>query len=168
MIAPGLVADCLRPFLGSAFLQQQAALCQRLGLMLYGFVPQRDSLVTLSQQLDNALFMQVREATAGRLSLVMDDERLIRLRMNDFALMADELLYLLFQHLPVNTYHQMLIREYSMRSGSLSALRALHLLYARLQSPEENQTIHRVITSCHEPWRFRHWLDSEADAPKEA
>ncbi len=36
---------------------------------------------------------------------------------------------------------------------------ALYLLYAHLQTQEEMATLHRVITTCHEPWRFRHWID---------
>lgn len=162
MIAPESVRQALKPWLGSAFLGAQQALCGQLAMMLFAFRPRRDNLARLQQEMDNLLFMAVREATQARMALEMDNGQLIRLRIADFTLMADELLYLLFEQLDRTEANQALIREYSMRSGSLSALRALYLLYRGLQSREENDTIRRVITTCHEPWRFRHWIDTES------
>ena len=158
MISPELVKRTLLVWLGSDFLADQDSLCTRLATMLYSYRPDRDTLPHLAQQLDNLLFMTVRERTGGRMALLMDTGQLIRLRMNDFALMADELLYLLFETLPATAFHLTIIREYSMRSGSLSALKAQYLLYQHLQTEEEHQTLHRVITTCHEPWRYRHWI----------
>ena len=160
MISPDTVMQTLLPFLGSDYLAGKGALCTRLAALLHAFWPERDTLPHLAQQLDNLLFMAVREDTGGRMALLMDSGQLIRLRMNDFALMADELLYLLLENLPKTGQNQALIREYSMRSGSLSALRALYLLYRDMQEPEETETLRRVITSCHEPWRFRPWMDA--------
>jgi len=153
------VQQALLPFLGSAFLQEAEEVCARAAQLLAGFRPERDGLAALANQLDTLLFMAVREATQGRMALVMDNGQRYRLRVSDFALMADELLYLLFERLERLPWHQALIREYSMRSGSLAALRALYVRYQDMQSPEENQTLRRVITTCHEPWRWRHWLD---------
>ncbi len=160
MIAQEQVYSTLVPWLGTDFLSKSLGLCGQIGMMLFGFRAQRDSLALLSQRVDNLLFLSVRDHTQGRLALLMDNGQLIRLRVNDFSLMADELLYLLFEQMEKNPYHQAVIREYSMRSGSLSALRALYLLYHDLQSADENETLRRVITTCHEPWRFKHWIDS--------
>ncbi|MGI6688467.1 MAG: hypothetical protein ACOX6Y_09030 [Christensenellales bacterium] len=77
-----------------------------IALRLLGFLPQRDSFAALAFQLDNLLFMQVREDTEGRMTLIMDNEQAVRLRMNDFSLMADELMYLLFEALPKNAANQ--------------------------------------------------------------
>lgn len=159
MISPEAVMQTLQPWLGADYLAEKAGLCSRLAALLYGFWPERDTLPHLAQQLDNLLFMAVREDTGGRMALLMDSGQLIRLRMNDFALMADELLYLLFAALPRSPFHLATIREYAMRSGSLSALRAQYLLYPHMQTPEETKTLYRVITTCHEPWRYRHWID---------
>ena len=161
MIAPDKVKQTLLPWLGTAFMSAQDGLCGHIAMMLFSFRPEKDSLMALAQQADNQLFMAVREATQGRMALEMDSGQLIRLRMNDFSVMADELLYLLFETMARIPYHQTVIREYSMRSGSLSALRALYLLYQGLQTPEETETIRRVITTCHEPYRFRHWIETE-------
>lgn len=159
MISPEAVMQTLQPWLGADYLAEKAGLCSRLAALLHGFWPERDTLPHLAQQLDNLLFMAVREDTGGRMALLMDSGQLIRLRMNDFALMADELLYLLFAALPRSPFHLATIREYAMRSGSLSALRAQYLLYPHMQTPEETKTLYRVITTCHEPWRYRHWID---------
>ena len=162
MIAPITVKRTLLPWLGEDFLKDRDALCERAAMMLFSFRGERDSLQNLALQVDNLLFMEVREQTAGRMALSMDSGQLIRLRMNDFTLMADELMYLLFEEMDRTPAHLALIREYSMRSGSLSALRALYLLYRKFQTEEELETLRRVITTCHEPWRFRHWIDTES------
>jgi hypothetical protein len=159
MIAPEHVEETLRPWLGSGFLARNKPLCDRTAFALFSFQPKRDSLFRLAEWLDNLLFMSVREDTHGRMALEMDTGKLIRLRVGDFSLMADELLYLLFEALPRDAAIQAIIREYSMHSGSLSALRALYLLFGKLQTEEETETLRRVITSCHEPWRFRPWID---------
>lgn len=161
MITQEAAEEILRPWLGSDFLSRNGEISGEAASALDIFRPERGTLTYLAKQLDNLLFMAVREDTGGRMALLMDTGQLIRLRMQDFAMMADELLYPLFQSLPRTPFSQATIREYSMRSGSLSALRALYLQYRDLQSPEETDTIRRVITSCHEPHRFRHWIDDK-------
>jgi len=84
----------------------------------------------------------------------------VRLRMDDFSLMADELLYLLFEALPKNASNQALIRSYSMHAPSLSALRALYLLYRDLQSPEETAVLRRLVVGSHPPFRWQGWIDT--------
>jgi hypothetical protein len=153
------VENSLRPFLGSVFLRDHSSLMERVALMLFGFRPERDSLQALAQRLDNLLFMAVRDATSARMLLEMDNNQLVRLRMSDFALMADELLYLTFENLEVNPQNQAMLRDYSLRNQSFSALRALYCLYQDLQSPEETKLLYKIITNSHPPWRYRHWLD---------
>lgn len=160
MAAVQRVAQILRPWLGGAFVARNAGLMETLALRLMGFRTEKDSLQGLAFQLDNILFMQVREETKGRLSLEMDNGQCVRLRMNDFALMADELLYLLLEALPKSVKNQAMIRTYSMRSTSLSALRALYLLYRDTQPPEETATLRRLITGSHPKFRWQGWIDT--------
>lgn len=160
MAAVWRVAETLRPWLGSAFVARNAETMEVIALRLFGFRPERDSLAALSFQLDNLLFMQVREETRGKLTLMMDSGQTVRLRMSDFSLMADELMYLLFEALPKNASNQAMIRSYSMKSVSLSALRALYLLYRDMQPAEETDTLRRLITGSHPPFRWRQWIDS--------
>ena len=160
MAAVRRVAETLRPWLGSAFVARNAETMEVIALRLLGFLPQRDSFAALAFQLDNLLFMQVREDTEGQMTLIMDNEQAVRLRMNDFSLMADELMYLLFEALPKNAANQALIRSYSMKSVSLSALRALYLLYRDMQDQEETATLKRIIMGSHPPFRWKQWIDS--------
>ena len=160
MVAIGRVAYTLRPWLGGAFLARNTDTMELLRLKLYGFLPEKDSLEALAFQLDNLLFMQAREDTEGKMTLLMDNGQMVRLRMNDFSLMADELLYLLFESLPLTPRNQAMIRSYSMKSVSLSSLRALYLLYRDMQEPEETATLRRIITGSHPPFRWQQWIDS--------
>jgi hypothetical protein len=160
MAAVRRVAETLRPWLGSAFVARNAETMEVIALRLLGFRPQQDSFAALAFQLDNLLFMQVREDTGGQMTLIMDNEQAVRLRMNDFSLMADELMYLLFEALPKNASNHALIRSYSMKSVSLSALRALYLLYRDMQDQEETATLKRIIIGGHPPFRWKPWIDS--------
>lgn len=160
MAALRRIAETLRPWLGGAFLARNAEMMEVIGLRLLGFRPERDSLQALAFQLDNLLFMQVREDTGGRMALMMDSGQVVRLRMNDFSLMADELMYLLFEAMPPGASNQAMIRSYSMKSESLSALRALYLLYRDMQEPEETATLRRIITGSHPPFRWKQWIET--------
>ncbi len=157
-MAPERTASVLRPWLGSDFVAAHAPLMERLCLRLTRFLPQRDSLALTAQDLDSLLFMAVRDATGGRMLLRMDNDTYIRVRLADFAVMADELLCLLMEKLPVDEQSFLLIRDYSLHAGSLAALKALYLRYEAFQSPEEFKTIVRVIRTCHPPFRWRGWL----------
>lgn len=160
MTALEQTAEALRPWLGSAFVAAQARLMERVSLRLTQFLPRRDNLYDTARDLDTLLFMAVRDHTQGRMVLPMDNGQQIRVRVSDFAVMADDLLWLLFSGLEREQQTFLLIREYSIRAGSLSALRALCLLYADFQSDEEYNTVVRVIKTCHPPYRWRGWLNT--------
>ena len=159
-MAPEQTASVLRPWLGGDFVTAHAPLMEHVTLRLSQFLPQRDSLEKTAQDLDSLLFMAVRDATGGRMLLRMDTNQYIRVKVADFSLMADELLFLLMEQLRVDGQNFLLIRDYSLRSGSLAALKALYLRYEAYQSPEEFKTIARVIRTCHAPFRWRGWLQS--------
>lgn len=160
MIAFAQTSDALRPWLGGNFLSHHAQLIERVTARLNAFTL-RDEVAEVAQWVNDLLFMSVREYTRGKMLLQMDDDLYVRLRVSDFSLMVDDLLYLLFHRLPREMPYFIMIRDYSVRHGSLSALRALYLDYAMFQTEEEWATVRRVITSCHEPFRFRAWIDRQ-------
>lgn len=151
-------AATLRPWLGSDFVAANAELMARLAFRLTHFTVGRDNLPKAAQDIDTALFMAVRDATGGRMILRLDDNRHMRVKVDDFAIMADELLYLLMHGLPRDEKSFLAVREYSVRHGSLAALRALYLDYQAFQTDEEWRTVERVIKTCHPPFRWRGWL----------
>ena len=99
MTALEQTAQALRPWLGSAFVAAHARLMERVSLRLTQFLPRRDSLQQTAQDLDTLLFMAVRDHTQGRMVLTMDGGQAIRVRVSDFPVMADDLLWLLFSGL---------------------------------------------------------------------
>jgi hypothetical protein len=159
-MAPEQTASVLRPWLGSDFVAAHAPLMERISLRLSQFLPQRDSLDGTAQDLDSLLFMAVRDATGGRMLLRMDNGQYIRVKVADFTVMADELLYLLMEKLRVDGRNFLLIKDYSLHAGSLAALKALYLHYEAYQSQEEFKTIVRVIKTCHPPFRWRGWIQA--------
>lgn len=153
----------LRPWLGSDFLAHHAELISILTTRFCVYQADRDDLRDLSQWVDNLLFMAVREGTRGKMLLMLDDGMTIRVRIDDFAVMTDDLMYLLFYAMPRDEEHFMRIREYSITKGSLSALRALYLDYQPFQTETEWQTVRRVITSCHDEYRWRRWINIQSE-----
>lgn len=152
------VADVLRPWLGDDFLAAVPALCARAGEMLSAYSPGRDSLTRLCESLDSLLFLTVRDATAERMTVRLRDGTLVRVQVADFAVMADDLMYLLFGAFPLDARHLMLLREYSVRTSSLSAIRALYTRYAEYETPAELDALARVARACHPAFRWRAWL----------
>lgn len=158
MITNQQSGDLLRPWLGSEFVNDNRDLFIRLTIRMNSCCLERDSLLKMVSELDNDLFLHVRDKTRGKMVIKLDDGRLMRLQVRDFSLMADELMYLVFQNLEINEDHLKLVRDYSMRTSSLSALRALYERFAGLESDEDLYALRRVITSCHPPFRWRQWL----------
>lgn len=151
-------AAILRPWLGSDFVAENAQLMERLAFRLTHFTPGRNTLPQAAQEIDTALFMAVRDGTGGRMILRLDDGRHMRVKVDDFTVMADELMYLLMQGMKRDEQSFLAVRDYSVRQGSLSALRALYLDYQAFQTDEEWRTVARVIKTCHPPFRWRGWL----------
>lgn len=158
-MGPQDAVSILRPWLGGHFIDGQERLVERISLRLSHFHPQRDNLQQIAQEIDSLLFMAVREETKGKMTLLLDQGQYMRIRVEDFATLADELLYLLMGTLPRDPNSFRLLSEYSMRSGSLSALRALYLDFQPFQTEDELRTLRRVITTCHPPFRWRGWLE---------
>lgn len=151
----------LRPWLGSAFLAERAQLIERITTRLNAFTLPRDAVSDIAQWLDNLLFLQVRDDTRGKMVLAMDNGVHYRVRVEDFKDMADDLLYLLFSRFPRNAEAFAAVREYSVKAGSLSALKALYLDFTDFQTVQEWETVRRVISSCHPPYRWRLWIDGK-------
>ncbi|NLC33144.1 MAG: hypothetical protein GX781_07595 [Clostridiales bacterium] len=150
----------LTPWLGGDFVSAQAPLMARISFKLAHFHPQRDSLPALAQDVDSQLFLAVRDDTKGRMILRLCNQQYMKVRLQDFATMTDELLYLVMSALPRNITNFRLVQEYSMRQGSLSALRALYIDFQAFQTEEEWRTVIRVIKTCHPPFRWRNWLEA--------
>jgi len=158
MITVAQVMITLHPWLGAPLSRAVEPCMDEIGHRLNAY-SSRQAPDQLQDDLDSLLFCAVRDASRGRMLAQMADGSLIRIRVEDFSTMADELMYLVFSRFPVDRNHFLLLREYSMRRESLSALRVLYIRFAALQSPQELHTIASVARACHEPFRLRGWLD---------
>ncbi|MBE5787375.1 MAG: hypothetical protein E7324_07525 [Clostridiales bacterium] len=158
MIATGQVMITLQPWLGVRLSRQMEGLMEDLARQMNLYSSRYDP-DDLARQLDSRLFCAVRDLTKCTMLAEMEEGIWIRIQVEDFAMMADELMLLIFQQFPVDAAHFMLLQEYSMRCASLSALRVLYTRFSSLQSPQELNAIASVIRSCHPSFRWREWLD---------
>lgn len=157
MITQAQVMEVLTPWLGvelTGFLAQTA---QDLGRMLNAYTVKQD-IRPLAREIDSLLFRAVHGATRGRMLIPLPDGTWVRVRVEDFSVMTDELLLLAFNDFPVDQQHLSWLREYSMTEASLSALQALYTRFSPLQTQAELDAIASVARSCYPPFRWRHWL----------
>lgn len=158
MISVGQVMITLQPWLGARLLRALEPCMDEIAHMLNAY-SSRQAPDSLQDELDSLLFYAVHEATKGRMLMQLADESWIRIRVEDFATMADELMELVFARFPADSYHLLLLREYSLRRESLSALKTLYTRFASLQSSRELETIASVARNCHPAFRLHGWLD---------
>ena len=156
MIAQAQVIIVLKPWLGAPLLEALMPLMGDVAARLSGFSIRGGD--NMAQELDSLLFRAARSATGGKLLAQLDDGSFVRIRLEDFAAMADELMLLAFNELPVDSRHLLFLRDYSMRHASLSALRALYTRFSSLQSPQELEAIASVAKACYPAFRWREWL----------
>lgn len=156
MIAQSQVMIVLQPWLGVPLLQALEPLMPQIASRLNGFSIRREE--PLAQELDSLLFRSVREATRGQMLAQLEDGTFVRIRLEDFSAMADELMLLVFLDFPTDSAHLIFLRDYSMRCASLSALRALYTKFAQMQTPQELEAIASVAKSCYPAFRWREWL----------
>ena len=158
MIAEAQVRIALQPWLGAHLMAALSPEIRDITGRLNTY-SSRKAPDELQESLDSLLFFAVRDATRGSMLITLADESLIRIRVEDFFVMADDLMLLVFEKFPADQHHLLLLREYSMRKPSLSALRVLYTRFASLQTRQELDAIASVARSCHPAFRLRGWLD---------
>lgn len=157
MIATSQVMAALQPWLGPRLAAWMAPLMEEMAVKMNGYSSRKKPDV-LRDELDSLLFQALRHFTRGTMLAEISDGSWIRIQVEDIAMMADELMLLIFQQFPVDSHHLLLLREYSMGQASLAALKILYTHFAPLQSPDELEAIASVIRACHPAFRWREWL----------
>ena len=160
MVRMELVARVLQPWLGAAFLRA-SDVCTRACGLLNGFDPAAGDFDALSRQLDSLLFREIRTVTQEDMRVLLDDGRVMRVRVDDVAEMADELLYLALHQLPHSAWQYGRLRSYAMTHDSLAALRALYQDFAAFQTEDERALIARTARAGHSAYRWQAWLPEE-------
>lgn len=161
MVSQESVSLVLQPWLGAAFLSrsdlpQQAAQC------INAFDAVHQPIAQLAQTLDEMIFHTLRDATRADMRVRLDDGRTMRVRVDDIAAMADELLYFKLQQLPRNPEQYQRLRQFAMTHESLSALRALYVRFAAFQTQDELDFIAATVRGAYSPYRWMGWLKPNA------
>ena len=163
MISEIQVTNLLSPWLGSALLQVRPQIVQETRKRLNTFVSARDSLSALRDGLEGYLYSAVLDATEGDMRILLDNGSVIRMESDDFPMLTDELLFLVFDQFPTDAHHLMLLRDYSLRENSLSAIRALYTRFADYETEQERATLARVARESHPAFRWKGWLKETPD-----
>ena len=160
MIAIERVEKLLRPWLGSMLLRH-TQVCDDAAAMLEDFDVMHGDYGKLAEQIRHLLYYTVYAVTHGEMTVVRDNGAHVRIRMEDFDVMADALLYLVFQTLVHSAWNCNRIREFALSHDSLSAIRALYVDFAEFQTAEEKAMLAYTARTCHPAFRYRSWLKDE-------
>jgi len=159
------ISALLRPWLGQALLDF-TGICDGVGQLLDAFDVMHGNYADLFEGLKSLLVRTVYHLTKGSFVVVRDDMRQVRVRMEDFALMADALLYLKFCTLVHSAWNCNRVREYALSHDSLSALRALYVDFGEFQTAEEKEMLAYTVRTCHPAFRWRSWLPEDGENQK--
>lgn len=157
MIAFAQIASTLQPWLGNDLLRCMDDTLRDIHVHLCGYSTRHDPAESM-EWIDRKLFFAIKQATDGRFLMQLPDNTWVRIRLEDIAAMADEVMYLLFDTFPADPWHKEFLQAFSLRVSSLSALRVLYTKMAHLQTEEELFAIARVIRECYPAFRWRQWL----------
>lgn len=155
------VDRALIPWVGS-MLVQGTDLAQEAGHILRTYAPYKEDLPALAQRMESFLFTWLHGLLGSSMTVTRDNGCQARIYVADLPLIADDLLGVLFDSLSPYSVNFCLLKDYSMQTGSLNAMRVLYQRYDQFQSPEEKQIMARVIRENNPPWRYQHWLPQEA------
>lgn len=150
----------LRPYLGSDMVDA-TPIAEEAAHVLRSYAPYRDTLEELAQRLSNVLFDVLYSVLGPRMTVRLDGGEIIRIRMQDLPDVADAVLGALFDSMTVYSVNFQTLKDYSLRTGSLSAMRVLYQKYDDFQSKEEKALMARIIRDNHPPFLYESWLKDE-------
>ena len=158
MIAKAQVIIALSPWIGL----ELTARCDEAAATITSWLNMwsaRQELQMLADKIDSLLFRFVRDETQGKFLIRLPDDTWVRIRLEDFSAMADDVLGVLMDSFPVDAPHFALLQGYSMQRASLSALRVLYTRFASMESAQELSAIAQVAKNCYPAFRWREWLN---------
>ena len=161
MIELERVAQTLRPWLGDALIRRLPRVMTEAHRRLSTFTVGRDDLGQLAHSLEGLMYTAVRRETGATFLVTLPDQSTVRMETDDFAVIADELMWLLFEQFPIDARHLMLLRDYSVKASSLSAIRALYERFREYETLDELKALRRVARSCYPAFRWQSWLGND-------
>jgi len=158
MIALTQVTQILEPWLGPGLTGETLPAAEEIRRLLNAYTIRRD-IESLYREIDSRLFLAVHRGTRGSMLVTLADGGRVRMRLEDVAVLSDELLFLALSELPVDQKHLQAVQQYALHRDSLAALKALYTHFSSLQTQEELKAIAGLVRSCYPPFRWRMWLD---------
>lgn len=155
------VRRALRGVLGSDMVDG-TDVAEQAAQVMRGFASYKDGFEALAERVANVLFNVLYTTLGPSMTVRLDDGQMVRIRISDLPVIADECLYALFCGLTVYSVTYRNLKDYAMRSGSISAMRVLWEKYDEFQSPEEKQLMARIIRENCAPERYSSWLGDDA------
>lgn len=151
------VKRALQPFLGSE-LVDATSIAEEAAHVLRSYVPYRESLEQLAQRVTDALFNGLYASLGPHMRIRLDSGEITRIRMQDLPDVADAVMGVLFDGMTVYSVSFQTLKDYSLRTGSLSAMRVLYQKYDEFQSSEEKALMAQIIRDSHPRARYAAWL----------
>jgi len=151
----------LRPWLGQALLDC-TGLCDQAAKLMNDFDVMHGEWAALLDDLKRLIYRTVAQVTKDSMTVLRDGGKWAHIRMEDFAVMADALLYLRLRTLVHSAWNCSRIREFALSNDSLSAIRALYVDFAEFQTEEEKAMLAHTARTCHPAYRYRSWLKDES------
>lgn len=160
-ISTASVRDALRPRLGTDMVEG-SGVADKAAQVLRSYSPYRDTLEEINRRVCDALFDALYRSVGPSMTVRQDNGVFVRIHMNELPEVADDVMYALFSALNVYSVSYGLMKEYAMRTGSLSAMRTLYEKYDGFQSAQEKALMARIIREGYPPQRWQAWLDAQA------
>lgn len=151
------VKCALRPYLGSDMVDA-TPIAEEAAHALRSYAPYKETLEDLALRVANALFDVLYSVLGPRMTIRLDNGDLVRIRMDDLPFLADAVLGVMFDGMTVYSVNFQNLKDYSLRTGSLSAMRVLYQKYDDFQSQEEKDLMARIIRDNHPRERYATWL----------
>lgn len=157
------IAQTLLPWLGDELLRRMPRTLTEAQRRMSMFTAERDDPAELAHSLEGLMYTAVRKETDAAFLITLDDGSRVRMEADDFSVIADELMWLLFEQFPIDARHLMLLRDYSMKVSSLSAIRALYERYREYETNDELKALRRVARGSYPRFRWQSWLGNYSD-----
>lgn len=151
------VKCALRPYLGSDMVDA-TPIAEEAAHALRSYAPYKETLEDLALRVANALFDVLYSVLGPRMTIRLDNGDMVRIRMDDLPSLADAVLGVMFDGMTVYSVNFQNLKDYSLRTGSLSAMRVLYQKYDDFQSQEEKDLMARIIRDNHPRERYATWL----------
>lgn len=158
------VREILRPRLGSAVVDQ-SDLCAGAANLMCTYASYRDTFEGMTNQVEHYLFGKLYDLLGPNMTVRLDNGTLKRIRMKEMPELADEAMGAMFENMQIYSVNYANLKDYSMRSGSLSAMRVLYQKYGAFQPAEERLLLKRIIRERYPQSRYESWLPDDDQEP---